>query len=84
MLVGGQRPAKRRSRDGDDEALGRTPRQTKGAPPVGGNFYEPTVLGGVTPSMRVYQEEQFGPIIPLIKFRDEAEAVRMANDTPYG
>jgi succinate-semialdehyde dehydrogenase / glutarate-semialdehyde dehydrogenase len=50
----------------------------------GGTFYEPTILTGVTPAMRVSTEETFGPVAPLFKFPTEAEAIRMANDTPFG
>jgi succinate-semialdehyde dehydrogenase/glutarate-semialdehyde dehydrogenase len=58
---------------------------TGGAPsPLGGNFYQPTVLTGVTPDMRVAREETFGPVAPLFRFHSEEEAVRMANDTPFG
>jgi succinate-semialdehyde dehydrogenase / glutarate-semialdehyde dehydrogenase len=51
---------------------------------LGGTFFEPTVLTGVTPSMRVAREETFGPVAPLFKFATEADAVAMANDTPFG
>jgi succinate-semialdehyde dehydrogenase/glutarate-semialdehyde dehydrogenase len=51
---------------------------------LGGTFFEPTVLTGVTPAMRVSREETFGPVAPLFRFATEAEAVRMANDTPFG
>jgi succinate-semialdehyde dehydrogenase / glutarate-semialdehyde dehydrogenase len=51
---------------------------------LGGNFYEPTVLTGVTPEMKVAREETFGPVAPLFRFKTEEEAVRMANDTPFG
>jgi len=51
---------------------------------LGGNFFEPTVLVGVTPAMRVAREETFGPVAPLFRFHTEEEAVRMANDTPFG
>jgi succinate-semialdehyde dehydrogenase / glutarate-semialdehyde dehydrogenase len=51
---------------------------------LGGTFYEPTVLAGVTAKMRIAQEETFGPVAPLFRFRYEAEAVELANDTPYG
>ncbi len=54
------------------------------ASPLGGNFYEPTVLTGVTPAMKVSREETFGPVAPLFRFHTEEEAVRMANDTPFG
>lgn len=49
-----------------------------------GTFVEPTVLGGVTSSMRIAHEETFGPVAPLFVFDDEEEAIAMANDTPYG
>ena len=51
---------------------------------LGGTFYEPTILTGVTPQMRVSREETFGPVAPLFKFGSEAEAIAMANDTPFG
>ena len=51
---------------------------------LGGNFYEPTVLLDVTPGMRVAREETFGPVAPLIRFTDEAEVIRLANDTTAG
>jgi succinate-semialdehyde dehydrogenase/glutarate-semialdehyde dehydrogenase len=51
---------------------------------LGGNFYEPTVLTGVTSEMKVAREETFGPVAPLFRFKTEEEAVRMANDTPFG
>ena len=50
----------------------------------GGLFYEPTLLDGVTPEALVAREETFGPVLPIIEFADEAEALRLANDTPYG
>jgi betaine-aldehyde dehydrogenase len=49
-----------------------------------GFYVAPTVLTGVTPGMRVAQEEIFGPVVALIRFTDEAEAVRIANGTQYG
>jgi acyl-CoA reductase-like NAD-dependent aldehyde dehydrogenase len=55
------------------------------APPgLGGFFVEPTVLVDVRNDMRVAREEIFGPVVVVIPFRDEAEAVRLANDSPYG
>jgi succinate-semialdehyde dehydrogenase/glutarate-semialdehyde dehydrogenase len=51
---------------------------------LGGTFFEPTVLTGVTPAMAVAREETFGPLSPLFRFTDEAEAIRLANDTEYG
>ncbi|MEU0093051.1 NAD-dependent succinate-semialdehyde dehydrogenase [Kribbella sp. NPDC006257] len=49
-----------------------------------GYFYPPTVLAGVPASARLQKEEIFGPVAPLTPFEDEAEAVRMANDTEFG
>ena len=49
-----------------------------------GFFYRPTVLDGVSNEMTVAREEIFGPVVSVIPFRDEAEAIRIANDTPYG
>jgi acyl-CoA reductase-like NAD-dependent aldehyde dehydrogenase len=49
-----------------------------------GFFYRPTVLAGVRNDMTVAREEIFGPVVSVITFRDEADAVRIANDTPYG
>jgi succinate-semialdehyde dehydrogenase/glutarate-semialdehyde dehydrogenase len=51
---------------------------------LGGTFFEPTVLTGVTPQMLIAREETFGPIAPLFRFESEADAVRMANDTEFG
>jgi acyl-CoA reductase-like NAD-dependent aldehyde dehydrogenase len=50
----------------------------------GGFWVGPTVIDGVRPDMRVAQEEIFGPVQALIPFRDEADAVRIANDSRYG
>lgn len=47
-------------------------------------FYAPTVLSGVKTDMRVAREEIFGPVVPLIAFDGESEAIRLANDTPFG
>jgi aldehyde dehydrogenase (NAD+) len=49
-----------------------------------GYYVEPTVFGDVDNSSELAQTETFGPVVSLIKFRDDAEAVRIANDTPYG
>jgi succinate-semialdehyde dehydrogenase/glutarate-semialdehyde dehydrogenase len=51
---------------------------------LGGRFFEPTVLTGVTPSMAVSREETFGPVAPLFRFESEEEALRLANDTAFG
>jgi succinate-semialdehyde dehydrogenase/glutarate-semialdehyde dehydrogenase len=51
---------------------------------LGGNYYEPTVLTDVTAGMKIFREETFGPIAPLIRFRDDAEVVELANRTEFG
>jgi succinate-semialdehyde dehydrogenase / glutarate-semialdehyde dehydrogenase len=51
---------------------------------LGRTYYEPTVLTQVTSCMRLAQEEIFGPVAPLFRFKDEAEAIRLANDTEFG
>lgn len=51
---------------------------------LGGTFYEPTILTGVTADMKVAREETFGPVAPLFRFKSEAEAVKLANDTEFG
>ena len=57
---------------------GRSPEGLTGA------YYEPTVLTNITKDMRVWQEEVFGPVLPVVTFSSEEEAVELANDTPYG
>ncbi len=52
--------------------------------PLGHNFFEPTVLAEMTPAMKIAREETFGPIAPLFRFHDEAEALAMANDSQFG
>ena len=51
---------------------------------LGRSFFEPTILADVTTDMMVAREETFGPVAPLFRFKDEAEAIRMANDTEFG
>jgi succinate-semialdehyde dehydrogenase/glutarate-semialdehyde dehydrogenase len=51
---------------------------------LGGTFYEPTVIADVTPDMKCAREETFGPVAPLFRFKTEAEAIAMANDTEFG
>ncbi len=50
----------------------------------GSQVFEPTALTGVTPEMRIYADETFGPVATITPFTDEDEAVRLANDSPYG
>ena len=51
---------------------------------LGGTFFQPTVVGNVTSAMKFAREETFGPVAPVFRFTDEAEAVAMANDTEFG
>ena len=49
-----------------------------------GYFFEPTILTGITKEMRVYKEEIFGPILPIIEYTDSDDIETLANDTEYG
>ena len=51
---------------------------------LGGTFFEPTVLTGMTPDMQLFREETFGPVAALFKFSDENDAISMANDSEFG
>ena len=51
---------------------------------LGGTFYEPTVLTEVTPEMKLFREETFGPVAPLFRFSTDAEVVELANKTEFG
>ena len=69
-----------------DDALAHGARAVVGGrrSPVGDCFFEPTVLLDVDDTMLVFREEIFGPVAPLFRFRTEAEAIAMANDTEFG
>jgi acyl-CoA reductase-like NAD-dependent aldehyde dehydrogenase len=54
------------------------------APPGPGYWFAPTVLAPVRPDYPAYTEEVFGPVVAVVPFEDEADAVKIANDTPYG
>lgn len=66
--------------------------QTKGAVihtggqrhPAGDTYYQPTVMTGVTPAMDISHQEVFGPVAAITSFETEVDAIRLANDTPYG
>jgi succinate-semialdehyde dehydrogenase/glutarate-semialdehyde dehydrogenase len=81
-LVDGQGLAKVRAHVDDARARGATP--LVGGRVRDGLYFEPTVLTGVARGMRILEEETFGPVAPIIRFTDEAHAIREANDTPYG
>ena len=68
------------------DAVGKGARLASGGTrhPLGGNFYQPTVLTDVRPDMLVAREEIFGPVAPLFRFETEADAIRLANDTEFG
>ena len=51
---------------------------------LGGTFFEPTVLTGMSPDMKLFREETFGPVAGLFKFSDEEEVIEMANDSEFG
>jgi succinate-semialdehyde dehydrogenase/glutarate-semialdehyde dehydrogenase len=58
--------------------------QSKKGAVVSGSFYPPILMTGVDHSMEIMREETFGPVIPVMKFKNVEEAVRMANDSPMG
>jgi succinate-semialdehyde dehydrogenase/glutarate-semialdehyde dehydrogenase len=57
---------------------GKRPAELQGA------YYEPTLLTGITKDMKVWNEEVFGPVLPVVTFETEEEAIALANDTKYG
>ena len=69
-----------------DDAVGKGAQAVVGGQSLdgAGYFFEPTVLGGVTPDAKVLKEEIFGPVAPVASFESEEEAVAAANDTEYG
>ena len=69
-----------------DDALANGATLMTGGKPhaLGGTYFEPTVLSGMTRDMRLFSEETFGPVAGLFKFTDEDEAIEMANDTEFG
>lgn len=69
-----------------DDAVAKGAKIVVGGKPasLGGLFFEPTILTNVTTDMRVFREEIFGPILPVMKFSSEEEVIALANDTEYG
>jgi succinate-semialdehyde dehydrogenase/glutarate-semialdehyde dehydrogenase len=68
------------------DALAKGAKVSVGGKPhqLGGFFFQPTVLTGVTPEMLISHEETFGPVAPLIRFKTEEEAIRLANASEFG
>jgi succinate-semialdehyde dehydrogenase / glutarate-semialdehyde dehydrogenase len=66
------------------DALAKGATLTTGGKSLGGLFYEPTVLSGATADMLIAREETFGPVAAVFRFKDEAEAIRLANDIEFG
>jgi len=66
------------------DALAKGAHLVTGGTSPGGLYYAPTVLTDMKAGMVMLEQETFGPVAPIISFREDAEAVRMANDTPYG
>jgi succinate-semialdehyde dehydrogenase/glutarate-semialdehyde dehydrogenase len=66
------------------DALDRGGELLTGGEGLGGLFYKPTVITGVTPDAAMSSEETFGPVAGIARFETEAEAIAQANDTPYG
>ncbi|RQS26845.1 MULTISPECIES: NADP-dependent succinate-semialdehyde dehydrogenase [unclassified Burkholderia] len=69
-----------------DDAVSKGARVVIGGKPhrKGGNYYEPTILADVTPAMRIFREETFGPVAPIFRFSTDDEAISLANDTEFG
>jgi succinate-semialdehyde dehydrogenase/glutarate-semialdehyde dehydrogenase len=67
-----------------DDAVQKGGKVVVGGKPLGGNFFEPTLIRDVTPDMAVAREETFGPVAPLFRFKTEEEAIAMANATEFG
>ena len=66
------------------DALAKGATLVVGGNALGGNFFEPTIVSGVTAEMAVAREETFGPLAPLFRFSDEGDVIRQANDTEFG
>jgi succinate-semialdehyde dehydrogenase/glutarate-semialdehyde dehydrogenase len=66
------------------DAVQKGARVVVGGKPRDGLFFDPTVIVDVRPGMRILEEETFGPVAPILEFRTEAEAIELANNTPFG
>lgn len=69
-----------------NDAISQGAQRVAGVAPDGsnGNYVAPVLITGVTPPMQMCQEETFGPLVGIMRFETEEEAIRIANDTPYG
>lgn len=67
-----------------EDAKNRGARVLQSSAEVQGNLMQPAIVDGVTPEMQVYQQESFGPIVSILRFDTEEEALRLANDSEYG
>jgi succinate-semialdehyde dehydrogenase / glutarate-semialdehyde dehydrogenase len=69
-----------------EDALSKGAQRFTGTAPDGknGNYVQPVMLTGITPEMRMCHEETFGPLVGIMRFEKEEDAIRIANDTPYG
>ena len=67
-----------------EDAVSKGGKVVIGGKPLGGNFFEPTLIRDVTTDMAVAREETFGPVAPLFRFKTEEEAIEMANNTEFG
>ena len=76
--------AKEKVQEHIDDALHKGASITTGGKALEGLYFQPTVLSGATPAMRIAKEEVFGPVAPIFRFHTEEEAIAMANDTQYG
>ena len=83
-LIDGQGLEKVEAHVADAVAKGATLHTGGARHALGQTFFQPTVLTGVTPDMAICNEETFGPVAGIMRFADEQEALRIANDTPYG
>ena len=76
-------PSVRRVQDLIKDAVDRGARVLCGGV-ASGTLFQPTVLDQVTPDMRIYSEESFGPVVIVVPVNDDEDAIRVANDTEYG
>jgi len=83
VLAGGK-PHATPNGHANGETSGQTNGSAGGKDGLSGWFYQPTVIGNATPDMLVMHEETFGPVLPIMEFDTDEEAIKLANDTPYG